>query len=84
MGIVGLCILLCSQIHYSQMVTQEQTRDLGFGCVKKLFIRTEKAKPKEEMKWCRCYEGQRTESYILVKFVVIDSTEEIFSVYYNA
>ncbi len=27
-----LYILLCCQIHYSQMVGQEQTRVLGFGC----------------------------------------------------
>ena len=36
MGRVVMCMLLCfSQIHYSHMVTQKQTRDLGgLGCAK--------------------------------------------------
>ena len=32
MGRVGVGVLLCCQIHYIQIVAQEQARDLGFGC----------------------------------------------------
>ena len=36
MGRVGVCMLLyCSQIHYSHMVVQKQTRVLGVGLCKK-------------------------------------------------
>ena len=31
MRCVGVCVLLCCQIHCIQMVTEEQARVLGFG-----------------------------------------------------